>query len=78
VSAYERGGLPAGVDAIGDPELTIHVDWFEGWSEDVSDTRRIADLPANARRYLEAVETMLGVPIEAVSIGPERSALATA
>ena len=30
------------------------------------------DLPANARRYLERVEALAGVPVEMVSVGPSR------
>ena len=46
---------------------------FEGW-EDPAD--RPADreaLPEAARRYLDRIEAFIGVPIEIVSIGPERS-----
>ncbi|MCI0596460.1 MAG: adenylosuccinate synthetase, partial [candidate division Zixibacteria bacterium] len=35
---------------------------------------RFAKLPANARKYLSAIEKALGVPISLVSTGPEREA----
>jgi adenylosuccinate synthase len=31
-----------------------------------------ADLPQNARRYLERLQEIVGVPIDLVSTGPER------
>jgi adenylosuccinate synthase len=43
---------------------------------DLSAIRRIADLPPAARRYVDALEAALHVPIEAVSLGPERASLA--
>jgi adenylosuccinate synthase len=78
VRGYERGGASAGVGSIGSPDLRTQIEWFDGWNDDVSGVRRVADLPHNARRYLDAVESLLGVPIDAVSLGPERSALAIA
>jgi adenylosuccinate synthase len=43
-----------------------------GWEEDVRAVRRFSDLPANARRYLEAIEEVAGVPLAIVSVGPGR------
>ena len=39
----------------------------------VAGARRWEDLPAEARRYVEAVETALGVPVVIISTGAERS-----
>jgi adenylosuccinate synthase len=44
----------------------------EGWDEDLSGCRRFADLPAAARAYVERVESLVGVPVELISIGPNR------
>jgi adenylosuccinate synthase len=44
-----------------------------GWTEDVREATDRSDLPANARRYLERIEAFVGVPIEIVSVGPERT-----
>ena len=44
-----------------------------GWSEATAGTTRLRDLPANARRYLEGLEELSGVPIGAVSTGPDRN-----
>ena len=45
---------------------------FAGWSEDVSAIREYAHLPDNARRYVEAVEEYVGVPITTISVGRRR------
>lgn len=46
-----------------------------GWREDISGVRRYADLPANARAYIERVEQTLGIPCTFLSVGPERESL---
>jgi adenylosuccinate synthase len=43
-----------------------------GWNEDIRGVRRYEDLPANTRRYLERVEELVGVPIQLISVGPDR------
>jgi adenylosuccinate synthase len=48
---------------------------FAGWSEDVQAARKPEDLPAAARAYVEGVSALVGVPISAVSVGPEREQL---
>jgi adenylosuccinate synthase len=43
-----------------------------GWSEDLSECRSEAELPAAARDYLRFVEDGLGVPIVLIGVGPGR------
>jgi adenylosuccinate synthase len=45
-----------------------------GFSEDISACRRIEELPERARRYVERVEALIGVPVEIVSVGADRDA----
>ena len=45
---------------------------FEGWQEPVSGARTVADLPANARRYMERLEELVETEIVIASIGPDR------
>ena len=45
---------------------------FEGWQEPVSGARSVADLPANARRYMERLEELVETEIVIASIGPDR------
>ena len=46
---------------------------LEGWSEDISGCRSVAELPAAARRYVAAIEERAGAPIDVISVGPERN-----
>jgi adenylosuccinate synthase len=43
-----------------------------GWREEIGGVRRYEDLPGNARRYVERIETLLEVPVDLISIGPGR------
>jgi adenylosuccinate synthase len=43
-----------------------------GWKVPISATRRLADLPAAARRYLDRLAELLGLPLAIVSVGPDR------
>jgi adenylosuccinate synthase len=45
---------------------------FPSWDADISTARTLADLPAEARDYVAAVESMSGAPISAVGVGPGR------
>jgi adenylosuccinate synthase len=78
VTEYRRGGTEAGVSALGDPGTEAGIEWFEGWNTDISGARTLAELPPAAQRYVAALETMIGVPIEGASVGPERAQFARA
>jgi len=43
-----------------------------GWSEDISGARTLDELPVAARRFLQAVEDMVGVCVSWASVGPGR------
>src|SRR5690606_32834230 len=43
-----------------------------GWFEDLSACRTFADLPANARAYVERIEELTGAPVSAIGVGPGR------
>jgi adenylosuccinate synthase len=45
---------------------------FPGWWEDISGARTLDDLPANARSYVQAVESMSGARISTIGVGPGR------
>ncbi len=47
-------------------------EYLDGWWEDISAARQLADLPRNARAYLEALEGLFGAPISAVGVGARR------
>ncbi len=50
---------------------------FAGWGEDISDARDFDDLPVEARRYIGFIEEHVGVPVNWVSVGPERGQVVT-
>ncbi len=76
VTGYVRDGEPVGFAAVGTDGLEPVVEELAGWSESIEDRRSIADLPANARSYVKRLRDLLGVPIELVSVGRERTQLA--
>ncbi len=43
-----------------------------GWQTDLSSCREVADLPSEARGYLDLVESQVGVPVSFVGTGPGR------
>ncbi|WP_281883321.1 adenylosuccinate synthase [Paenibacillus sp. YYML68] len=43
-----------------------------GWSEDLTSVRKLDELPANARRYVERVSELTGIPIAIFSVGRNR------
>ena len=46
---------------------------FDGWTEDVTGAKSLKDLPANAVKYLRAVEKLIDCPIKMVGVGPDRT-----
>ncbi len=44
-----------------------------GWDQDISQARRLEDLPLAARVYILQIETFTGVKVSHVSVGPDRS-----
>jgi adenylosuccinate synthase len=43
-----------------------------GWKRDISGARRWSDLPAAAQAYVRAIHELLEVPVDIVSVGPDR------
>jgi adenylosuccinate synthase len=48
-----------------------------GWKQSTRGIRKIADLPENARRYIQFIEDRVGAPIEYVGVGADREEIAT-
>ena len=65
-------GFRADMDTLAG--VTPVYETLPGWAEDISACRSYADLPANAKRYVERLETLLGAPVALVSVGPQREA----
>jgi adenylosuccinate synthase len=47
-------------------------EWYEGWKRPTADARALADLPKEARRYLDRIEALVETPITYVSVGTRR------
>jgi adenylosuccinate synthase len=43
-----------------------------GWEEGIMEIKRLADLPANARRYVQFISERSGLPVSIISVGPGR------
>jgi adenylosuccinate synthase len=43
-----------------------------GWGKDISGCRKLADLPAAARKYVDRLSQLHGLPVKIVSVGPDR------
>lgn len=43
-----------------------------GWKKDISEIRDVNRLPAEARRYLETISSLVEAPVEIASVGPDR------
>ena len=74
-SAYRRDGKVLADLPFGPADLSPFEPVYEelpGWSEDVSAARRWEQLPMAARKYLERIADLAGVPVRLVSVGPER------
>ena len=76
VTGYRIAGRSVGFVAVGLDEVEPIVEELAGWSEPIGECRRVADLPAAAGEYVDRVRELLGVPIELVSVGRERTQLA--
>ena len=65
---YEE--FPGDVDAL--ERAVPRYEWFDGWRRPTSEARRLEDLPAEARRYLDRIEALVEAPIQFVSVGTRR------
>lgn len=59
----------------GNNELEITYQTFEGWHEDLSGITQYEDLPLNAQKYIEGLESILETSIRIIGTGPDRNDL---
>jgi adenylosuccinate synthase len=45
---------------------------LQGWKEDISKARKLEDLPVQARRYVQFLSDLIGLPVSVISVGPDR------
>ncbi len=72
---YKLGGrmldvLPLDADEISACEPVYET--LPGWKDTTAGLTNWEQLPANARRYLERMQALIGAPIDMVSTGPDR------
>ncbi|HVX61378.1 MAG TPA: adenylosuccinate synthase, partial [Pirellulales bacterium] len=74
-TAYEIDGkrldvFPSHVDDLRQARPVYET--LPGWRSDVSSIRCMAELPANARKYINRLSEVIGRKVEIVSVGPDR------
>jgi len=53
-------------------KIAPRYEWLDGWQRSTADARRLDDLPAEARRYLDRMQELLETPVTYVSVGTRR------
>ncbi|KAI3951527.1 hypothetical protein MKX01_018643 [Papaver californicum] len=56
-------------------QVQVEYEVLPGWQTDISKIRNYWELPLAARRYVERIEELAGVPIHYIGVGPQRDAL---
>ena len=84
LDTLDRIGLCTGYEAQGElyeefpSDLNIldravpRYEWFDGWRSSTADARSLSDLPSEARRYLDRIESLVETQITYVSVGTRR------
>jgi adenylosuccinate synthase len=52
--------------------LTPRYEWYDGWRSSTAGARKLEELPAAARKYLDRMEELVEAPITYVSVGTRR------
>lgn len=63
--------LPDSLEQLSEVEPILET--MEGWKTSITGARRIDDLPAATRRYLDRIAELVGVSLALVSVGRERT-----
>ncbi|XP_073151228.1 adenylosuccinate synthetase 2, chloroplastic [Henckelia pumila] len=56
-------------------QIQVEYEVLPGWQCDISSVREYSKLPETARKYVERIEELIGVPIHYIGVGPGRDAL---
>ena len=62
--------FPTNFEVLADVEPIFEI--VPGWQTSTADCRSFDELPRAAQNYLKRIETILGVPVAIVAVGPER------
>ncbi|CAL1126053.1 unnamed protein product [Cladocopium goreaui] len=67
------GYFPSHLDDL--KEVVCEYETLQGWAEDISHCTSWEELPVNARKYVERIEELLGIPVSWVGVGPDRNSM---
>ncbi len=75
-TAYKMGdeiinNFPASLEDLAKCEPVYEE--LDGWNEDITKVENFDDLPENAKKYIARIEELIGVSIDLVSVGPNRT-----
>ncbi|OQU96645.1 hypothetical protein CLAIMM_02695 [Cladophialophora immunda] len=70
VNGQTLPGFPADLDVM--EEMEIEYKTFKGWMTQTTGCKKFEDLPAQAREYIDFIESEVGVPIKWIGTGPRR------
>ncbi|ABR50831.1 Adenylosuccinate synthase [Alkaliphilus metalliredigens QYMF] len=75
-TGYELEGemvahFPANIKTLG--KCKPIYEELPGWEEDITNMKTYEELPENAKKYIERIESYVGVPIKMISVGPKRN-----
>ncbi|MDP8254909.1 MAG: adenylosuccinate synthase [Candidatus Alcyoniella australis] len=62
--------VPALIDEL--ERVTPIYEQLPGWSGSVKDCRKLEDLPSQARALIERIQSLAGIPVTLISVGPGR------
>lgn len=63
--------IPANSDLLNDVKPVYMT--VPGWKEDISKCKYYEELPDEAKNYIETIEEQIGIPIDIISVGPDRT-----
>ena len=75
-TAYKMGdkivnNFPASLEDLAKCEPVYEE--LDGWHEDITKVEKYEDLPENAKKYITRIEELIGVNVDLVSVGPNRT-----
>ncbi|MDF2547715.1 MAG: adenylosuccinate synthase [Anaerosolibacter sp.] len=63
--------FPASLETLAKCEPIYEV--MDGWREDITGCTSYEELPENARKYIDRIEALIGIPVKIISVGPKRT-----
>ena len=62
--------FPASLNVLADCKPVYET--LPGWSENISDIKKLEDFPVNVRNYLDRIAELTQTPIHIISVGADR------